>query len=83
MVAAKPPMCWRPGGGQGHLLDDLRIDVGLSQEEAQKRYPVGTTAVYRQGVYPPPGGPGVLKALDDRAGFCVLLRTLELLGMIR
>jgi len=58
-------------------IKDLYIDVGLTQETAEKRIPTGTPATYR-------GGCTLLgkkllcgKALDDRAGFTVLLDTLE------
>lgn len=80
VVAAKPPHVLAAGEADKAIsLDNLRIDVGLSQEEAQKRYPVGTTAVYRQEYTRLQEDRVSSKALDDRAGFCVLLRTLELL----
>ena len=58
-------------------VKDLCIDVGLSQEEAKQRVPTGTPAVYRGGCAPL--GEDLLcgKALDDRAGFAVLLDVLE------
>ena len=58
-------------------IKDLYIDVGLSQEEAERRIPVGTPAAYRGGCAPL--GEDLLcgKALDDRAGFAVLLDVLE------
>ena len=58
-------------------IKDLVIDAGLSQEEAKKRIPVGTPAAYRGGCAPL--GEDLLsgKALDDRAGFAVLLDVLE------
>ena len=58
-------------------IKDLFIDVGLSQEEAQRRIPIGTPAAYRGGCTPL--GEDLLcgKALDDRAGFAVLLDVLE------
>ncbi len=80
VVAAKPPHVLSAGEADKAIsLDNLRIDVGLSQEEAQRRYPVGTTAVYRQEYTHLQGERVASKALDDRAGFCTLLRTLELL----
>ena len=61
-------------------IKDLCIDVGLSQEEAEKRIPIGTPATYR-------GSCALLgedllcgKALDDRCGFAVLLDVLERLN---
>ena len=58
-------------------IKDLFIDVGLSQEEAERHIPVGTPAIYRGGCAPL--GEELLcgKALDDRAGFAVLLDVLE------
>lgn len=58
-------------------IRDMVIDAGLSQEEARKRIPVGTPAAYRGGCTPL--GEDLLcgKALDDRAGFAVLLDVLE------
>ncbi len=58
-------------------IKDLFIDVGLSQEETERRIPVGTPATYRGDCTPL--GEDLLcgKALDDRAGFAVLLDVLE------
>lgn len=58
-------------------VKDLVMDAGLSREEAERRIPVGTPAVYRGGCAPL--GEQLLcgKALDDRAGFAVLLDALE------
>ncbi len=58
-------------------IRELYLDVGLSQEEAARRVPVGTPAVYRAGCAPL--GEDLLcgKALDDRACFAVLLDALE------
>ena len=58
-------------------IKDLYIDVGLSKEEAEKRIPAGTPATWRGGCTLL--GEDLLcgKALDDRAGFAVLLDVLE------
>ena len=55
----------------------MYLDTGLSQEEAQRRIPVGTPAVYRTGCRTL--GDKLLcgKALDDRACFAVLLDAAE------
>lgn len=80
VVAVKPPHVLSAGEREQALsIDDLRIDVGLSQEEAEKAYPIGTPAVYREGCTRLQGSRVTGKALDDRSCFCVLLRTLELL----
>lgn len=54
-------------------IQDLYLDVGLSQEQAKQRIPVGTPGVYRTGCAPL--GTHLLcgKALDDRACFSILL----------
>lgn len=59
--------------------DRLCIDCGLSPQEAEKTVPVGTYAVY--ATRPFLMGQKLLcgKALDDRACFAVLVRTMELL----
>jgi len=60
-------------------IEDLYIDIGLSQEEATRLVTPGTHGVLASGV-------GILrdnliygKAIDDRAGFVAILRALELL----
>ncbi len=60
-------------------ITDLFIDVGLSQEEAQRRIPVGTPATFRGSCVPL--GDRLLcgKSMDDRSCFAVLLGALELL----
>jgi len=61
-------------------IEDSYIDIGLSQEEAEKAVPKGTPAVLAYGVQR--FGDNCLcgRALDDRAGFVSILRALELLG---
>ena len=88
VILTDPPIhgvvaCLPPHVQTGEEMDkslpikDLYIDVGLSQEEAERRIPVGTPAAYRGGCTPL--GEDLLsgKALDDRAGFAVLLDVLE------
>ncbi len=60
-------------------LDKLRIDVGLSQAEAEARIPLGTPVVFAGGCTPM--GEHLLcgKALDDRSCAAVLVKVLELL----
>ena len=63
--------------GKAPAIRDMYLDVGLTQEEARKRIPIGTPAVYRAGCAPL--GKDLLcgKALDDRACFAILLDALE------
>lgn len=78
VVACLPPHVQTAGDMDKSLpIKDLYLDVGLSQEEAEKSVPIGTPATYRGGCAPL--GEDMLcgKALDDRAGFAVLLDVLE------
>ena len=78
VVACLPPHIQsREDMDQAIPIKDLFLDVGLTQEEAQYRIPVGTPAVYRTGCRNL--GDKLLcgKALDDRACFAVLLDTAE------
>ena len=78
VVACLPPHIQsREDMDQAIPIKDLFLDVGLTQEEAQRRIPVGTPAVYRTGCRNL--GDKLLcgKALDDRACFAVLLDTAE------
>lgn len=78
VVACMPPhIQTKEDMDQALPLQELYIDVGLSQEEAQAQIPVGTPAVYRTGCAPL--GEALLcgKALDDRACFVILLDVLE------
>ena len=60
-------------------LDELVIDVGMTQEEVEATVPVGTPAVYRGSCFPLGEGQLCGKSMDDRACFAILLRTAELL----
>ena len=81
VVACLPPHVQsREEMDQSRPIDTLYLDVGLSQEEAERRIPVGTPAVYRTGCFPL--GEDLLcgKALDDRACFAALLGAAEQLA---
>ena len=60
-------------------IKDLYVDTGLSQEEAERRIPVGTPMVYRTDFTVLGKRQLCAKAMDDRACFAALLRTAELL----
>lgn len=60
-------------------ISELLVDVGLSQEQAQARIPLGTPIVYRESCFALGGGQLCGKSMDDRACFVSLLRALELL----
>ncbi len=81
VVAAKAPHVLSEQEREQALeIENLYIDVGMSQEEAMRAYPIGTPAVYREQCLPMQGSRVSGKAMDDRACFVVLLRTLELLA---
>lgn len=80
VVATTPPHLQSPGeSDQSIPLDKLFLDIGMNQEAAEQAVPVGTPVVYRAEVFPLGEKQICGKALDDRACFAVLLRTLELL----
>jgi len=60
-------------------IEDMYIDAGLSQEEAEKNVPPGTPAVLVSAVQSLGDNCLCGKAIDDRAGFAAILRALELL----
>lgn len=59
-------------------VDKLYIDCGMTEEQA-KAVPVGTRVVYDTEPIALQGDVVCGKSLDNRAGFCVLLRAMELL----
>ena len=71
-----------PAGGDENKsvpLNELYVDVGLSQEEAERAVPIGTPMVYRAGCFPLGEDQMCGKSMDDRACFVTLLRAAELL----
>ena len=78
LIAVLPPHVQKPGDADRSIpLSDLRIDAGLTQEQAEKL--VGTFAVPRGAVRRLQNDVISGKAMDDRAGFITLLRCAELL----
>lgn len=61
-------------------IDELYIDVGMTQEEAQASIPVGTPIVYRESCFALGDKQICGKAMDDRACFVCLLRAAEILN---
>ena len=64
-------------------IEDLYIDVGLTQEEAEKRIPPGTPGVPAHGVKDIGDNLICGKAIDDRAGFLAIMRALEMLKDVK
>lgn len=60
-------------------MDKLRIDCGMTQEEAVAKIPVGTPVVYATKPFLMGEKTICGKSLDDRACFATLIRTMELL----
>ena len=60
-------------------ISKLYIDVGLSQQQAEERIPLGTPVVFRESCFMLGEDKLCGKSMDDRACFVSLLRTLELL----
>ena len=78
VVACMPPhIQTREEMDKSQPMREMAVDVGLTQEEAQRLIPIGTPAVYRTGCSPLGGDLLCGKALDDRACFAILLDTLE------
>ena len=78
VIDTMPPHALKPGESDKAVdIDKLYIDVGLSQEEAEKRIPVGTPAVY--GVSCEEFGDGLLcgKSLDDRSCAAIQIKAFE------
>ena len=87
-IMTQPPMlgvvaCLPPHIQSGSDMDksvpvsESYIDVGLSQEEAEKLIPIGTPITFRGSCFPL--GEELLcgKAMDDRACFAILLDVME------
>ena len=64
-------------------IEDLYIDIGLSQEEASKLVTPGTPGVVAHGVRTIGDNLVCGKAIDDRAGLVAILQALELLKDIK
>lgn len=80
VVACLPPHVQsREESERAIAMDKLYIDVGLTQEEAQKRIPVGTPITYRCGSFPLGEKRVCGKSLDDRSCFVTLLLCAKLL----
>lgn len=80
IVACTPPHVQTSGEQNDAIpMKDLWIDVGLTQEQAEKEIPIGTPATF-SGTCSPLGEHMLWgKAMDDRACFATILGALELL----
>jgi endoglucanase len=60
-------------------VDELWIDIGMSQDMAEKAIPIGTPVVFHSHYTELKNNYLTSKAMDDRAGFVALLQTADLL----
>ena len=60
-------------------INELFIDIGMSQERAKELVPIGTPMVYNTKGFELMNGRFCAKAIDDRGCFATLLRAAELL----
>ena len=80
VVACLPPHVLRAEDMKKTIpMDDLRVDVGMSQEQAEAAIPIGTPMVFRGGSFALDGDKLCGKSMDDRSCFVTLLRAAELL----
>lgn len=80
VITCLPPHLQETGAQDKTIpLEELWIDTGLSQAEAARRIPIGTPVVFDSRFTQLQNACCMGKAMDDRAGLAVLLRTAELL----
>lgn len=80
VVACLPPHVLKGDDMKKSIpLSELRIDVGMSQAEAEKRIPIGTPISFRGGCFALGEHEICGKSMDDRSCFVTLLRAAELL----
>lgn len=80
IIDTMPPHILKDGEADEAIkTEELYIDVGMSQEQAEKLIPLGTPGVYARGAKR--FGENLIcgKTMDDRACFSCLLRAAELL----
>ena len=78
VIDTMPPHALKPSDSDKAVdIDKLCIDIGFSQEEAEKRIPIGTPVVY--GVGCEEIGDGFLcgKSLDDRSCAAIQIKAFE------
>lgn len=80
VVACLPPHVLKAGDMKKSIpISELWVDIGMSQEQAEKAVPIGTPMVFRGGCMDLMNGRICGKAMDDRSCFTILLRAAELL----
>ncbi len=80
IVACLPPHVQSASDANKSVpINDLRIDVGMTQEEAELTIPVGTPITYRSKFLKLQARQICGKTMDDRACFATLVHALQLL----
>jgi len=80
LVACLPPHVQKAGDSKRSIpIPELMVDVGMTQEQAEKAVPIGTPMVFRGGCTPLGERQMCGKSMDDRSCFVTLLRAAELL----
>lgn len=84
VIGVKPPHLTPPDEqGKGHKMEDLHIDVAISEDKVKKLVRPGDLAVIRREFLELAGNSVAAKAMDDRAGVAVLLVCLQELERLR
>ncbi len=78
VVACMPPHVQSSADmDKSQPISEALVDVGMTQEEAQKLIPIGTPITFRGGCFPLGEELMCGKAMDDRACFAILLDVAE------
>lgn len=81
VISVMPPHALSSGDMSKALgIDDLYIDIGMSEEEAKALVPVGTPCVYADGAFMLGEGSICGKSLDDRSCAAIIIKTMESLA---
>ncbi len=84
VIGAKPPHLVSAEEMEKVLpIEDLRIDIGFSGEEAKKRVRIGDVAGFRFPVVEMKNNRMACKGMDNRSGVAALLEILKLLKGLR
>lgn len=80
VVACMPPHVLKKKDMDKSIpIPELRVDVGMTQEQAEAAVPVGTPMAFRGGCTPLGKEQICGKSMDDRSCFVTLLRAAEIL----
>lgn len=81
VIDTMPPHALKPSDSDKAVdIEKLYIDIGMSQEEAKKRVPLGTPVVYGSGCEELGGDFLCGKSLDDRSCAAIQIKAFEALA---